>query len=84
MLLRFSRHQIMYNVSYVVLCAEVIYKGTLSYSNKAKNKMKHYTSDPFLNCFRFMRHSRVSNHSFCSLFQNLPTLLCCIDLEISP
>ena len=26
-LLTFSRHQMMYNVSNVVLCAEVIYKG---------------------------------------------------------
>ena len=27
MLLTFSRHQVMYNVSNAVLCAEVIYKG---------------------------------------------------------
>ena len=26
MLLAFSRHQTMYNVSYVVLCAEITYK----------------------------------------------------------
>ena len=36
MLLTFSKHQMMYNVSYVVLCVENIghIKGTLSYSNK--------------------------------------------------
>ena len=40
-LLSFSRHQMMCNVSYVVLCAEVIHvKGTLSYSSKVKNKVK--------------------------------------------
>ena len=39
MLLTFSRHQMMYNVSNVVLFAEVTYKGgTLSYSNNVKNK----------------------------------------------
>ena len=27
MLLTFSRYQMMYNVSYVVLCVEVTYKG---------------------------------------------------------
>ena len=26
-LLTFSRHQMLYNVSYFVLCAEIIYKG---------------------------------------------------------
>ena len=41
MLLTFGRHQMMYIVSNVVLCAEVTYKGYFSYSNKVKNKMKH-------------------------------------------
>ena len=41
MLLTFSRHQMMYNVSFVVVCAEVTYKGYLSYSKKVKNKIKH-------------------------------------------
>ena len=31
-----------------------------------------------------MLHSRVSNHNFYSLFLNLSTLLCCIDLDIIP
>ena len=31
----------MYNVSYVVLSAKLHVKGTLSYSNKVKNKIKY-------------------------------------------
>ena len=58
--------------------------GTLSYSNKVKNKIKHQTSDHFQHYFRFMLHFLVSNHNFHSVFQNLSTLLCCIDMENSP
>ena len=35
----FSRYQMMYNVSSVAL--KLYVNGTLSYSNKVKNKMKH-------------------------------------------
>ena len=58
--------------------------GTLSYSNKANNNIKHWNSDQFQHCFGFMLHSRISNHNFYSLFLNLSTVLCCIDLEIIP
>ena len=82
MLLKISRHQMMFKVSYVILCAEVTCKGDVVKSNKVKSKIKHEISDHFQHCFRFMFHSQVSNHNFYSLFLNLSTLLCCIDFEI--
>ena len=42
MLLTFSKRQMMYNISYVVLCAEAICKGYLfTCCNKVNNKIKH-------------------------------------------
>ena len=41
MLLTFSRHQVMYDISCVLSCAEVTCKGTLSYGNKVNDKIKH-------------------------------------------
>ena len=78
MLLTFSRHQIML---YSVIKLHI--KGTLSYNNKVKNKIKHLTSYHFQRCFRFTIHSQGSNYNFYSLLLNLSTLLCYIDLEIS-
>ena len=77
-LLTFSRHQMML---YSVLKLHI--KGTLSYSNKVKNKMKHQSSDHLQHYFRFILHSQGSNHNFYSNFLNLSTLLCGNDLEIS-
>ena len=44
MLLTFSsRHQMMYNVSYVVLCAEVTYKGSSLVSDSRVSKHNFYS-----------------------------------------
>ena len=82
-------HILPISFSFISLSGEVtvmkLYiKGTLSYSTKKKNKIEHQTSDYFQHCFRFMLHSQVSKQNFYSLFLNLSTLLCCIDLSISP
>ena len=87
MLLTFNRHQMVYNISCVLPCAEVTGKGYFviqQQSNKVKNKVKHQTSDHFQHCFRFILHFKVCNHNFYSVFMNLSTLSCYIDLEISP
>ena len=69
----------MYLLLYAMLKLQV--KGILPYSKKVKKKIKRYTSDHFQYYFRFMLHSRGSNHNFYSLFVNLSTLLSCIELE---
>ena len=74
----------MYNVSNVVLCVEVTYKKYSVIQEQCKEQNEALTSDHFQHCLRFMIRSRVSKHNFYSLFLNLSTLLCCIDLEISP
>ena len=79
MLLTFSRHQIML---YSVMKLQI--NGNLSHNNKVKNKIKHLTSYHFQHCFRFILHFQGSNHNFYFLLLNLSTLLCYIDLEISP
>ena len=80
MLLTFSRHQIMYNVSNVVLCAEVTYRAYFVVIKESK--LKHWTIT--LRILRFILHYRVSKHNSYSFLLNLSTLLCCIDFEISP
>ena len=78
-ILTFIKHQ-------MILCSvlKLHIKGTSSYNSKVKNKSRHYNSDHFQHCFRFILLSQSSNHNFYSPLLNLPTLLCCIDLEISP
>ena len=66
-----------------ILCCTVLklhIKGILSYSNKVKQQIY----DHLQHCFKFMLHSQVRSHNSYSLFLNLLTLLCCIDLKISP
>ena len=74
-------------ISHQTFCCTVLklhVKGTLSHSNKVKNKIKYYSSDHFQHCFKLMLHFRVWNHNFYSFFLNLSILLCYTDIEISP
>ena len=67
---------IMYLKLYPVLKLHVI--STLSYGKKAKNKIKHYISDHFQHCFRFMLHSEFATIIF--IFFSWISLLCCVAL----
>ena len=69
----------MHNVSNVVLCAEVTYKEyfVIQLQSKGQNTALGLGSLPALS------QIYASFPSY-SLFLNLSTLLCCIDLEISP
>ena len=83
MLLKFTRDQMIYNVLYVILCAEVTCKGSfvMQYQSKEQNQTLDLWSLPTL--FHIYAY-RVSNHQFYSLLLNLSNLLCWIDVEISP
>ena len=63
----------MYLMLYPVLNLHVI--GTLSYSEKAKNRIKHETSDHFQYCFRFMIHLE-----FATIFFSWICLFFCVAL----
>ena len=83
MLLKLTRDQMIYNVLYVILCAEVTCKGSfaMQYQSKEQNQTLDLWSLPTL--FQIYAY-RVSNHKFYSLLLNLSNLQCWIDLEISP
>ena len=53
MLLRFSRHQVMYGVICDKPCAEVTYKRYFSYNDKVKIKIKLWISDHSQHCFKY-------------------------------
>ena len=65
----------MYNVSNVVLCAEVTYRAYFVVIKESK--LKHWTIT--LRILKFILHYRVSKHNSYSFLLNLSTLLCCID-----
>ena len=79
----FSRYQVMYNVSFVALCAEVIRKWyfVIQQQSKEQNEALELWLLPALLQIDALFSSKQD--SFYSLFLNLSTLLCCTDLEIS-
>ena len=83
MLLTFSRYQMMYNVSFVALCAEVICKrySVIQQQSKEQNEALELLS--LLALLQIDALFPSKQHNFYSFLLNLSTLLCCIELAIS-
>ena len=83
MLLTFSRYQMMYNVSFVALCAEVICKrySVIQQQSKEQNEVLELLS--LLALLQIDALFPSKQHNFYSFLLNLSTLLCCIELAIS-
>ena len=74
----------MYNASYVLLSAEVTYKGyfVIQQQPKEQNKALDLWSLPALS--QIHTSFELATITFILFSWILSTLLCCIDLEISP
>ena len=83
MLLTFIRYQMMYNVSFVALCAEVICKrySVIQQQSKEQNEVLELLS--LLALLQIDALFPSKQHNFYSFLLNLSTLLCCIELAIS-
>ena len=75
-LLTFSRHQLMYNVSYVVLCAEVTYKGHFGIQKQSKEQNETLITASIISDFCFL--PELATIIF--ILFSLTCLLCCVAL----
>ena len=77
----FSRHQMMYNVSYLVLCAKFICKGY--FLRQQQRKQQNQTPRPLITSSIVSYLCFIPELAPIMFFLNLSTLLCYNDLEIN-